>query len=334
MKISGAYSSMPDRWYSHNCNMCHVVGPHRPDTKSRGGLKFTSTGGIGYNCFNCRFTTRWEPGQMVGKKLVELAQNYGATPDDIATMVLYAKSLIDSGVTAEQVSSHVYAQVIPKPLPVNANTLSYWATQQNVPLDFNWCIQQIYERNPALLKLPILWTPDKDNDLNKRFIVPYIMNGKPVGYTARHCIKNVPNRFVNSFPSNIIFNFDLLNNESVKNIYVFEAPIDALLMGGVAISSQKMSQYQLDILTRVRDSGKRVIIVPDHDSDGKKMAMEALDNGFDISLPVFGKIDGKVIKDPEESVSKYGRLITKTIIVNSTMRTKFEAKVMMNKWWV
>ena len=62
--------------------------------------------------------------------------------------------------------------------------------------------------------------------------------------------------------------------------------------------------------------------------------MTAIANGFDLSLPEYGLThDNKLIKDPEEATRKYGRMLVKCLINNSTTNNQFEAKVMVNKWF-
>lgn len=332
-KLVGAYGAMTDRWWGHNCKMCHLVGSHRPDTKSRGGLMITSTGGVRYHCFNCRFTATWEPGMNLDKKFIRLAEAHGATPDDITKMTLYAKELQASGITYSTNSTRVYTNVQPKPLPEDAHSLNYWAGQDNIPSDFLVALTNIADRNELLLDLPLMWSPSKEHNLNTRFIIPYIMNGKPIGYTARSVYKNAKSRYHNSFPSNVLFNHDLLNNPHVKTILVFEGPIDAMLMGGVATSSQIITQYQIELLQQVQSYGKRIVVVPDRDTDGRKMATQAVQAGFDLALPEYGiNNDGVLIKDPEEATEKYGRLFVRQLI-NNTTYSSFESKVMMNKWF-
>ena len=210
----------------------------------------------------------WQPGMHFGEKMIKLAESYGAAPDQTSAMVLYAIELIESGVIYEGSSNKLYQEIQAKALPDNTHPFSYWANLSSPPTEFLRAISEIANRNPLLLDLNIHWSPSRENGIYNRFIIPYIANGKPIGYTARSIFQNSTMRFYNSFPSNILFNYDLLNDDSVKTIYVFEAPIDALLMGGVATSSQTISDYQLDILTRVKGFGKRIVVVPEDDRSG------------------------------------------------------------------
>ena len=334
ISLFGAFGVGIDRWASDNCRLCHTMGPHKPDTRKRGGIRLSSDGGVGYHCFNCGYSTMWQPGMHFGEKMIRLAEAYGAAPDQTSAMVLYAIELIESGITYEGTSTKLYQDVQAKPLPENSHPLFYWANLSSPPSEFLRAISEISNRNPLLLDLDLYWSPSRENGIYNRFIIPYIANGKPVGYTARSIYQNSSMRFYNSFPSNILFNYDLLNSDTVNTIYVFEAPIDALLMGVVATSSQTMSDYQLDLLNRVKGFGKRIVVVPDRDRDGKKMALQAIANGFDLSLPEYGlSHDNKLIKDPEEATRKYGRMLVKCLINNSTTNNEFEAKVMVNKWF-
>ena len=56
----------PSGWNTMDCPMC-------TDKRKRGGL-ITTGAKISYNCFNCGFTTGWEPNPTLGKKYKDLAK--------------------------------------------------------------------------------------------------------------------------------------------------------------------------------------------------------------------------------------------------------------------
>ena len=68
-------SKTPSGWNTMDCPMC-------TDKRKRGGL-ITTGAKISYNCFNCGFTTGWEPNPTLGKKYKDLAIKLGANNQDI-----------------------------------------------------------------------------------------------------------------------------------------------------------------------------------------------------------------------------------------------------------
>ena len=69
-----------------NCPMCS-------DKRKRGGL-ITTGAKISYNCFNCGFTTGWEPNPTLGKKYKDLATILGADQQDIHKVTMDLLKLI------------------------------------------------------------------------------------------------------------------------------------------------------------------------------------------------------------------------------------------------
>ena len=65
----------PSGWNTMDCPMCS-------DKRKRGGL-ITTGAKISYNCFNCGYTTGWEPNPTLGKKYKDLATILGADQQDI-----------------------------------------------------------------------------------------------------------------------------------------------------------------------------------------------------------------------------------------------------------
>lgn len=324
-------------WVAHNCPACIHNGQSRPDTRNRGAQRHGVDGSFVFHCFNCGFVTGWRMGSHLGKKMRELVTYYGGTQQDVLQMMCYAKELVDSGEYENQNEpTYINPVVVTHDLPPNCMPIINWfmhfAECDSMPDDFVRVCKELSNRNPILINLPFYWTPNTDNQLNKSAILPYLMNGSPVGYTARYMYGTGTMRYQNKFPSNILYGFDLLNSDT-KDIYVFEGPIDAEVCNGVALNGYIMADAHIDALTRCKEMGKRIIVVPDRDKDGRRLARQAIMCGFDVACPEWGIDDNReIIKDAEQASRKYGRVLTNYILQNSVYSGNY-AKLMLQKWF-
>lgn len=335
--IMGSFvgSSIVGRWIPHNCIACVHNGQPRNDTKRRAGQMHGADGSFAFSCFNCGFKTYWTPGYDCHSKLLNLASWYGATDKQKMQMIVSAEDIKKSGNFEAPTSSYVKTHIIPRALPEQAKPFSEWATMPQPPADFLKVLEKVATRNIALLDaFDLYWTPETENNLNDRFIIPFKMHNQIVGYTARITWKNSRMRYLNQYPENILYNFDLLNDDTINDIYVTEGPIDAELIGGVAVCHYSIKENQLDWL---KQSGKHIIIVPDRDKDGRKMVEQAIQNGFSVALPEWGHFDDsgekRLIHDIDEATRVYGRLYTMHMIKKSTYTNEFEIRVRANQWF-
>ncbi|AUS02598.1 hypothetical protein NVP2275O_017 [Vibrio phage 2.275.O._10N.286.54.E11] len=334
-------SAVPGKWQSHNCPCCILNGQPRPDTKKRGGLLFSALeGAVAYSCFNCGFKATWRPGMHMTKKLKDLLTSYGASTTQLMNITMMATEIKDSGEFDEFESKNkkLYESFTPVNLPDTAKPFSEWAAMQNPPAKFVKVMTAVADRNMGIMDaFDLYWSPDTENELNERFIIPFFMNDKIVGYTARHIWWGKKRmKYLNKFPTNLVYNFDLLNSKTVKDILVTEGPIDAGMVGGVATNHYNIRDNQLQHL---KQCGKNIIVVPDRDDDGKKMVEQAIQNKFAVALPEWGNYidsDGleHPIKDVEHCARIYGRLFTRVIISKYTYVDEFEIRVRANKWFI
>lgn len=338
-------TTISDRWQSHNCPGCVHLGHSRPDSKKRGGLLFSSAeGGIAYSCFNCGFKATWKPGMVVSKKFKDLLTWYGATSSQIMNITMIANEIIQKGEFDESTLSKnnsLYEKFVPVELPKTAKTFSEWASESRPPAKFLKVMEAVASRNIDIINtFNLYWSPDTENELNQRFIVPFYMNDRIVGYTARHIWWGKKQmKYLNKYPTNFLYNFDILNSNTIEDILIAEGPIDAGLVGGVATNHFLLKDNQIHHLKNAKSQGKNIIVVPDRDNNGRKMVEQALQLGFSVALPEWGSyIDNdnleKPIKDIEHCVRLYGRLTTRILIKKYTYSNEFEIRVKANQWFV
>lgn len=326
-----------DSWRQHNCPACVFMGHARGDSKKRGNHMFSSTGGFSYNCYNCGLKINWQPGRYISKNMAMLLQAFGANETDVQKIKSLAKELVMSGEYTADESSFVYQQVQLNELPANARLFHDIVNDKNIPEQFMKVLNAVYDRNRYLIDLELYWTPDREKYMCERFIVPYYMNGKIIGYTARHRDKHSEFRYYNKVSTSVLYNFDLLNDDNIKVLFVAEGPLDAALMGGVSINNHTLGSLQITQLKQAQARGKKIVIVPDRDKDGRKSVQQALDNGFSVALPNYGTIREnnaiRFIKDFEEASSKFGRLFCLQLLYSSIYDDSFDIELHSKLWF-
>lgn len=336
------YAPCIGMWKQHNCPVCVQRGQSRPDTRGRGNHLFSSDGSVAYNCFNCHAKAVWAPGSKISENMNQILEAFGITNKDKLHLLVITEEMINSGEYAHDeddesvYQSKLFQRIMKRDLPEGAKRFTEWVNEPNIPEQFIKVLNAVNDRNPYLLDLELYWTPLRKNYLHERFIVPYYMNSEIVGYTARHINKDSDFRYFNQVSTQILYNFDLLNDDKMKIILTSEGPLDAALMGGIATNNYFLSTEQIKILKSAQERGKKIVIVPDRDKNGMDAIKQAIDNGFSVSLPEYGVIRDsngiRYIKDFEEATVHYGRLFALKLVYDSIYDTPFEIGVYGNKW--
>ena len=117
-------------------------------------------------------------------------------------------------------------------------------------------------------------------DLNTRLIILFKYNGQVVGYTAR-AVGNAKKRYLSSHDANFVFNLDA-QTPNRKFVIVCEGPIDALMVDGVAVCTNEISERKAEIINSLN---REVIVVPDVNKPGLQMIHDALKYGWSVSFP-------------------------------------------------
>lgn len=325
---------MFNRWIPHNCPACIHMGQPRNDTRKRGGMRFEADGSFSFNCFNCSFKAFYKPGFDFNSKLLDLVDYYGATNEQKAQLILCARAIKEKNPLQEG-EKKVWVPVERKPLPEKAKLFTEWASLPVIPRDFIKVLDGVMKRNSSIVNaFDLYWTPETENNMHHRFIIPYYNNSEIVGWTARTYYETKRMKYINQFPSGILFNMDHLNDPELDIVYVTEGPINAGLIGGVATNHYTIKDQQIDNLKK---SKKRIVVVPDRDKDGMKMIEQAIQCNFSVSFPPWDSYldeDGnrQVISDVEQAVRIYGRLYTAYMIKNNIHDDALSIRVLARKW--
>src|SRR5690606_6922507 len=102
-----------------------------------------------------------------------------------------------------------------------------------------------------------------------------------------------------------------------ESVILLEGVFDAIVVDGIAVLGNRLSEKQIKLLKK---SGKRIILVPDRNAAGDRLVNQAIEHGFNISIPerssqvddianavkrfgvlyILEKIYDNVLTDPEE----------------------------------
>ena len=298
-------SKTPSGWNTMDCPMC-------TDKRKRGGL-ITTGAKISYNCFNCGFTTGWEPNPTLGKKYKDLATKLGADQTDIHAITVdllkYAEDL-----ETEDATDYVYnlAKFKQEDLPETATAVDDLPEEHPI---------RQYAKERGLIGLyPLLYF---DESLYKqRLVVPFSYNGDLVGWTARHI--NPPNKttpkYLHKMQPGYVFNIDRFADSKREIVIVTEGVFDAIMVDGIAIQGNSVGPEQAHLIEKL---GKRIIVCPDRDEAGVDLIMQAAELGWEVSFPPW-HVD---CKDAADAVQRYGRLATVSSIIKHATDNKLKIEV-------
>jgi len=310
---------------SFNCPCCVYMGESRPDTKGRGGL-FIEYDTIGYNCFNCRFKFRQEKGQRLGFKVKKFMELLGVPSSEINRAQL--ESLKSSSVAYNLLGLDVTTKSKPKldldfkkvELP-SGTKLIHDEILKNDSKDlidvYNYAVDRGVENHPY-----IMWSPSKDNKLNRRLIIPFMHEGDIVGYTARMIDKcKKEDRYITRSPnsSKYVFNIDSIFKQR-KYLLVNESPIDSLLYDGIATMNFEPTYNQIQLINQFNGT---VIVIPDFGSGGMKMIDTAVKNNWSVFFP-----DWNDNFDLGEATQMYGKLFVVDRIISEKIDNPVKIEVM------
>ena len=282
---------------------------------------------IAYHCFNCNFKTGYTPGKKLFHKTRRLLGWMGMSENDINRLVIEALRIRDlTPHIKEREREHEEITFKERPLPKESMSFLQWMEwyelkgEKDYPQGLVDAVTYAADRLGDLSLMPdIYYTLDREHAMNKRIIIPFTWQGKTVGYTARSFKKLIKPKYYMDVDSNYVFGIDNLVKES-EFVLVFEGPMDALLMNGVAVLSNSISVEQADI---IEDLGKQVIVVPDLNSTGVPLIESAVEYGWSVSFPEWEED----VKDAGEAVQRYGKLFTLKTIISNVLSSELKIRL-------
>ena len=308
----------PSGWTSFNAPCCQHRG-HSPDTRKRGGIRFDGNGVV-YNCFNCKFSTGWQPGSPLGEKMKTLARWMGASDDLIKEMVFEALKTESEGYTPEDHQAQI--EFPNKELPEASMPISEWVNSAYLPdisNDLGPVIDYVYSRGFDPLTDNFYWSPAPG--YIDRVIVPFKWEGRIVGNTARKITEGKP-KYISDQHPHFVFNFDA-QKEDQKYIFVCEGPFDALSIGGVALLTNDIAEQQSRIINSL---GAEVIVIPDQDRAGLVLFDRAAELNWSVAMPTWDDD----VKDVADAVSRYGKLFVIVDAIKTAQKGPIKISVAKN----
>jgi len=313
--IPARVKTSPSGWTSFNAPCCHHRG-HNPDTKNRGGLRFDH--GIVYHCFNCHYTTGWEPGWTLHDKFRQLCKWLGATDHEINALIFEAlKTERPDYVPAE---SNFQISFENKQLPEGSLPLSDWLEVNDSEIQDKVLIvtQYLMCRGFDPLDKNFYWSPEAG--YNNRVIIPFRYQRRIVGNTARKITAGNPKYLSDQHP-HFVFNVDAQLADQ-KYLFVCEGPFDALAIGGVALLTNDVADQQARIINGL---GHEVVVVPDQDRAGLALIDRAIEQGWSVAFPNWDDD----VKDCADAVYRYGKLFVLVDAIQTAQQG--EIKITMAK---
>lgn len=288
--------SSPSGWFSFNAPCCQHRG-HKPDTRKRAGIRFDGEGII-YNCFNCKYTTGWQPGSPFGEKMKSLCRWLGANDDNIKELIFESLKTETKDYRPTDFQPKVTFEN--KSLPEGSMPLLEWVNSEywnDIATDIEPIISYVHGRGLDPFNGDFYWSPA--GGYESRVIIPFLYEGRIVGNTARKITKGKPKYLSDQHP-NFVFNLDNQYNDN-RYCFVVEGPFDALSIGGVALLTNEISVQQAKL---INDTGKEIIVIPDQDRAGLTVISQAAELGWSVSFPNWEDD----IKDVADAINRYGKM--------------------------
>lgn len=302
----------PSGWTSFNAPCCHHRG-HKPDTRKRAGVRFDN--GIVYNCFNCKFTTGWQPGSPFGEKMKTLCKWLGASDDTIKELIFEALKTEGEDYQPQQL---VVTDFTEKELPEGSMPISKWLeVYDDMTAEFlDPVIAYIHERGFDPMSNNFYWSPAPG--YSDRVILPYFYQGKIVGSTARKITNGKP-KYISDQHPHFVYNVDNQVEER-KYILVTEGQFDALSIDGVALLTNDISEQHSRLINSI---GKEVIVIPDQDKPGIAVVDRAVELGWSVAFPNWDHD----VKDCADAVKKYGKLFVVVDILKTAEKNPIKIEM-------
>ena len=309
----------PSGWTSFNAPCCQHRG-HSPDKRKRAGVRFDGLGFV-YNCFNCKFSTGWQPGSPIGEKLKTLVKWMGASDDDIKDLVFEALKTESADYNPEQYQAKI--EFTDKELPEGSMPLLDWCHEPYLSTASEMLspvLRYLSDRKFDPFNGDFYWSPASGYE--NRVIIPFKWQGRIVGNTARKVTDGKPKYLSDQHP-HFVFNFDK-QHEDQKYIFVVEGPFDALSIGGVALLTNEIADQQSRIINSL---GCEVIVIPDQDKAGTYLIDKACELGWSVAFPNWDHD----VKDCADAVRRYGKLFVTVDAIKTAVSGPIKINIEKNK---
>jgi hypothetical protein len=326
----GNIRETPSGWIPGNAVCCSHRG-QRPDTRGRGGIIIDAQGGVNYNCFNCKFRTRYAPGGPLSIGFRKFLSWLGISDSGIRSLILEALRVSHQQLELGQELPPSEFQPLDfpsKPLPENSLSFREQATwislnpESDIDPNFSDQVNYIWSRGIDMQKYDFYWC--NSQTLRRRVIIPFLWQDQLVGYQTRS-IDAGSGKYYSEMPAGYVFNINR-QQRSWKQVFVAEGAFDAMSLDGCATLGSTVSEYQASIIESLN---KPVIVVPDRDRSGADLIDSALRYHWSVSFPIWFE----TCKDINEALVKYGRLFTIRAILDAVETSQLKIEILKRRWY-
>jgi hypothetical protein len=294
--------------------VCCEHNGNNADRRQRGGIK-TWDGGWSYHCFNCGYTASFQQGRTVSFKARRLLTWLGL--DDLEIERINLESLRHRNV---QGILQDRQRVVQQLMSIDFEEVELPPTAELVTPEHEYFWQYLRDRQvpedfPAMTQINndgIHWT-------RPHVIVPFTHDNKIVGWTCRFLDNKQP-RYISHNPPGYVFGIDF-QHPDWSRVLVMEGIFDALSIGGVAVMHNNISENQARM---IRGLDREITVVPDQDAAGMELVDRAMELGWAVSMPEWGRD----VKDVNDAVKRHGKVVTLLAIAQAreTSRIKIELR--------
>ena len=300
-------------WISFNAPCC-VHNGESQDRRQRGGIKITEQG-WSFHCFNCGFTASFILGRTLSFKARRLLQWLNVPQEEIERINLESLRhrsiqgiLDDRQRTANMVQGIEFED---RELPEE-----FALIDRNMPDHYQYlrdrCVPEDY---------PIGMIHGKVDDKFTRrqgVIIPFTYDGRIVGHTRRFFDDHNP-RYIHDMQPGYVFGTDL-QRPNWQHVIVVEGVFDALSIGGLAVLHAEINDAQVRL---IRSLDRSITVVPDQDEAGMRLIDRAAELGWAVSMPDWPTD----VKDVNDAVKKFGRLVTLIHIMQARETSKIKIEL-------
>lgn len=307
--IPGKKTLSQSGWHSFNAICCQYRG-HRQDKRKRGGIRLGDNSWQ-YHCFNCGFKAGFFMGKSITKNTKQLLLWAGIDENQIHRWNLESlqqKDLFD----------FVKKQKEKKKIKFKEFDLEDGELIDEHNPEHKIYVDYLSSRGLRPNSYPFLVTPHLEGRESKRIIIPYTYEGKIVGQTSRFLDDRKP-KYINQNQGGYVFGIDF-QKPQWEICILCEGVFDAISLDACAITHNTISNDQAQILSQLN---KRIIFVPDMDITGLKTCEQALELGYEVSIPKWHPD----IKDINDAVIRYGKLPTLLSIIQNATRNKVQIEM-------
>ena len=292
-------------WISFNAACCEHNG-ESADRRQRGGIKPGTDGSWSYHCFNCGFTASFVLGRTLTFKARKLLSWMNVPQEEIERINLESlRQRNIEGILSERqdlINKLQNIEFEDRDLPTDTQSLNETAQQylldRRIPADYPF----LYKTMPR-----------------PGIVIPFTHDGQVVGHTTRFLDDRTP-KYIQDAQPGYVFGTDL-QQARWQSVLVMEGVFDALSINGLAVLHADINDAQVRL---IRSLGRDIIVVPDQDLAGIKLADRAVELGWSVSMPEWPAD----VKDVNDAVIRWGRLATLITILQAreTSRIKIELR--------